>query len=85
MQEVHAGGRCRLLMMQSGVLELSESLATDSLQMLARWNDLLGFQFEAAKEHTNAHHREQVVCSVRVVVNATKESSGRIFADILHE
>ena len=85
MQAVYAGGRCRRLKMQGGVLELSKSLATDNLQTLARRDDFLGFKFETAKEHTDAHHREQVMCSVRVVVNTTEESSGRIFADILRE
>jgi len=70
---------------QGSLLELSESLATDDLQALARWNGLRGFEFEAAMKYTDAHHREQVMCSVRVVVNAAEECSGRILADILRE
>jgi hypothetical protein len=85
MQAVCAGGRSRWLRVQGGVLELGESLATNNLQTLARWDDFLGFKFEAAVEHTDAHHREQVVCSVRVVVNAAEESSARVFADVLRE
>lgn len=71
--------------MQGSALELNESLATDNLQVLARWDDLLGFEFQAAVEHTDAHHREQIVCSIRVVVDAAEECSGRILADILRE
>jgi hypothetical protein len=80
-----AGGKSRWFWMQGGVLELRESLATNDLQTLARWDDFLGFKFEAAMEHPNAHHREQVMCSVRVVVNAAEESSACVFADVLYE
>jgi len=85
MQAVCAGGRSRWLRVQGGVLELSETLATDNLQTLAGWDDFLGLEFEAAMEHTDTHHREQVMCSVRVVVNAAEKSSGCVFADVLHE
>ena len=71
--------------MHGGVLELSDSLATNNLQTLARWDVFLGFKFEAAVEHANAHHREEIVCSIRVVVNTAKERSGRVFANILRE
>ena len=71
--------------MQGGVLELSESLATNDLQALARWNDFLRFEFEPAMEHTDAHHREQVMCSVRVVVNAAEKRRGCILADVLRK
>jgi hypothetical protein len=70
---------------QGRTLELGESLTTDNLQPLARWEELLGFELEAAVEHTNAHHREQVMGRVRVIVHAAEESRGRVPADVLRE
>ncbi len=42
--------------------------------------EALGFEFEAAVEDSDAHHREEVVCCVGVVVDAPEEGGRCVFA-----
>ena len=71
--------------MEGRVPELGERLATDNLQALGGRDGLLGLELEAAVEHADAHHREQVVRGVRVVVHAAEERRRRVLAGVLRE